>query len=228
MQMDAEGQLVLERIPFLASAGADVLTEFLSKSVRTRLHPGTFIRMEGDACTNFALVLEGTARVYKSGESGREITLYRIHPGESCVLTASCIVGGREFPAFAVAETDLDVVVIPASDFRRWVSQYDEWREYVFGLVSRRLASVIEVVEEVAFRRLDARVAGYLDHTADGEPLRVVATHEQIADELGSSREVISRILKEFEREDIVSLARGEIMVLSRPLLRRRAEQYAV
>lgn len=212
---------VSERLPFLGNAGTSIHDEFYARAIPAKLDTGTFIRMEGDECTNFALVLDGVARVYKSGPTGREITLYRIEPGEGCVLTASCIVGEEVFPAFAVAETDVFAAVVPASDFRRWVRQYPEWQTFVFRLVSGRLVNVITVVEEVAFLRLDARIAAFL-LGADIDADRVVhTTHDRIADELGSSREVVSRVLKEMENSGAIALSRGKITLIDERKLGR-------
>lgn len=164
--------------------------------------------MEGNACAHLPLILAGNARVYKLSDEGRPITLYRIPPGESCILTASCILSDRAFPAFAEAETDVEALVIPSALFREWFGQFDAWRTYVLDLLSRRLATMIELVEEVAFHRVDERLAAYL---LDAGAPEIVRTHEQIAADLGTSREVVSRILKDFEHHGWVALARGMI-----------------
>lgn len=216
-----------DAFPFLHDAPHGVQTAFAAEVRRRHLSSGQFICMEGDACGVLPLVLSGSARVYKSGETGRELTLYRIERGESCILTVSCIVGDRPFPAFAVAETDVVALLIPAATFRRWVLTEETWRGYAFDLLARRLSDVIETVEEVAFRRLDERVAAHLLGQASigaGEDLYVETTHEAVATELGSSREVVSRVLKEFEREGLVVLARGVIHITDTPGLRRKAE----
>lgn len=207
--------------PALDAAGQ----RFVAEGRALRLDPGQFVCMQGQGCSHLALVLDGTVRVYKSGESGREITLYRVERGESCILTASCILNERPFPAYAVTETQVAACMIPASTFQRWVEAYREWQQYVFDLMARRLEAVIEVVEEVAFRRLDARLADYLLGEAGDEPQDAVihATHEAIAAELGSSREVVSRLLKDFEREGLVGLSRGAVTVADPGGLGRRS-----
>ncbi|GIK40597.1 MAG: cyclic nucleotide-binding protein [Chloroflexota bacterium] len=184
---------------------------------------GASICWEGDTCTQLALVLSGAVRVYKVGESGREITLYRIEENESCILTASCILSQTQFPAFAVAETTVQAVLIPASILREWVQQYEVWRDYVFGLMSQRLAAVIATVEEVAFRRVDARIAEFVANLAE-EHQEVKITHQEIAFELGTAREVVSRILKDFEREKLIALSRGSIMIHNRQALLEKAK----
>ena len=198
--------------PFLNTADDAFLQTFFGRGMRAELSAGQFICLEGNQCVHLPLVLSGIARVYKIAESGREITLYRIEPGESCILTASCILSHRDFPAFAVAETDVEAVVIPAGDLPAWFNQHAVWRAYLFDLLSRRLGSVIELVEEVAFRHMDARLAAYLMNTAPAAG-KVERTHEAVAADLGTSREVVSRLLKDFEQDGLVALSRGVIRV---------------
>jgi CRP/FNR family transcriptional regulator len=167
-----------------------------------------------------ALLLSGSVRVYKIGESGREITLYRLGPGRSCILTASCIVNDLAFPAHAMVEENVEALVVPAPVFQDWVSRHEVWRKYVFALASQRLANVIMLIEEVAFGRMDKRLADYLSAAAtaaEGDPPVLKTTHEAIAADLGSSREVVSRLLKDLEVRGVVKLARGTITVLQPP-----------
>ena len=217
-------QSALDAFPFISLLSESAREELSRAAVPATIDAGDFTLMEGDTCASLAIVLEGVVRVYKSGSRGREITLYRILPGESCVLTASCIMSGRPFPAFARVESAVVAIAIPASDVRRWVQGNEVWRSYVFSLVSDRLANVIEVVEEVAFGRLDRRIARYLlQSDADADSV-VLTTHEHIADELGSSREVVSRILKDFENGGVVSLSRGRIRILDRATLTEKGQ----
>ena len=199
---------------FLDQPGDPVYQRFLQSASLARLDQGAYVCHEGHACGGLALVTRGTARVYKLGESGREITLYRVGPGESCILTASCILSDQPFPAFAMCETDVEAAVVPANEVVRWLSESPAWRDYVFGLVSRRLAEVISVVEEVVFRRMDRRIADYLHERLPGHGGAVRATHQQIASDLGTSREVVSRILKELEGDALIRIGRGEIELL--------------
>lgn len=216
-------QRVFDTFPFLQQADKELQEQFFARGIRTHLSAGQFICMESNQCTHLPLVLSGTARVYKLGEQGREITLYRIEPGESCILTTSCILSKRSFPAFAVAETDLEAIVIPAAVFPVWFERFDAWRTYIFELLSHRLSSVIELVEEVAFRQMDARVAAYLLDAPVGGVIE--RTHQAIATDLGTSREVVSRILKEFEHEGLVTLSRGAVHVSARKALNERRKK---
>ncbi|MEW8027492.1 MAG: Crp/Fnr family transcriptional regulator [Candidatus Thiodiazotropha sp.] len=181
------------------------------------------ICQQGMHCSHLALVIEGTARVYMIGENGREITLYRIGPGESCILTASCIMSQKPFPAFAVSEQPIQALIISTSDVVRWSNQEQAWRDYLFQLISERLSNVISVVEEVAFRRVDRRLAKYLLQHTDNDSSRMQATHQSIASDLGTSREVVSRILKDFEQQGLISITRGAITLEDRHRLNSKS-----
>ncbi len=200
-------------LPGLQRAEAAMQREFQQSAYYARIPAGRDIFAEGDEVSAIALLLSGAVRVYKIGETGREITLYRFSSGESCILTANAILNHQVFSALATVEEDAEAVMIPADQFRDWVNRYDLWREFVFDLLSQRLASVIEIVEEVAFGRLDARVAAFLlQRSQDQNPIPI--THQEIAAELGSSREVISRLLASLSNQGLIQLGRGLIDVL--------------
>lgn len=206
---------LLAAFPFLRQADRQVHSLLKTYGRPVSVPDGGFICTEGTECGHMSLVLDGTARVFKTGETGREITLYRLGRGDACILTASCIMNGVAFPAHAVADGPVEAFAIPAGTFRDWVERFPAWRGFVFGLFAERLATVIAVIDEVAFRRMDARLAGYLLETAAAAPdQRIETTHETVAAELGSSREVISRLLKDLEHDRLVALARGVITVL--------------
>lgn len=196
--------------PFWHKLAPETKTDFLTQSQHISLPADKFIGLEGDVCHHLPLVISGSVRVYKIGESGREITLYHLNRGDSCIMTASSIISQKVFPAFAVTETEVEAIIIPANSLKQWVKQNPVWQEYIFGLFSQRLGNVIEIVEEVAFGRMDYRIASYLLNNADRQKT-IRITHEAIAQELGSSREVISRILKTFEKRGFLSLSRGKI-----------------
>lgn len=186
-----------------------------------RLPPQQPVCLQGDSCRHLPLLLSGRARVFRTSESGREITLYRIEAGESCVLTASCILSDIPFPALAVTETEAEALLVPAGSVHAWLGESAVWRRYLFALVARRLADVITVVEEVAFRRMDARVAAWLLERPDRG--RIVTTHQEMAEDLGSSREVVSRLLRDLENDGLILRQRGEIALLNRQGLERLA-----
>lgn len=214
--MKRDNQSLIEQFSFLRDAPTAVKEQFQQHVLIRELPAGATVCWEGDQCQQLAIVLEGTVRVYKVGENGRELTLYRLEASESCVLTASCILSNSHFPALAVTETAVRAALIPAPILRRWTEQHGIWREYVFGLMAQRLATVITTVEEIAFRRVDVRIANFLvQHSSN----TLAITHQEIAAELGTAREVVSRILKDYEREQLVALSRGTITILNRPAL---------
>ena len=219
-------QLAIQRFTFLEGDNGALKKDFFRTATLARVKKGETICHEGTQCSHLALVLSGSARVFKLGESGREITLYRVGPGESCILTASCIVNHRPFPAVAVCEDEIEAVIIPTSLVIEWFSRFASWRGYLFSLISDRLGDVITIIEEVAFRRVDRRIASYLLARVGAEEAPYIkATHQEIASELGTSREVVSRILKDLEAQTAISVSRGSIHVLDRQLLREKAEE---
>jgi CRP/FNR family transcriptional regulator len=219
---DEQTARILRVLPILQQAGPELAREFRARAFFARVPAGRDVFVEGDRADAIALLVAGAVRVYKIGETGREITLYRFGHGESCVLTANAILSRKTFPAIATVERDAEAVMVPADAFREWVGRYELWREFVFGLLADRLATVLAVVDEVVFRRLDRRVAALLLARGAGEnPIRV--THQEIAAELGSSREVISRLLEDFARQGLIEAGRGTIGITDRAGLQARA-----
>ena len=211
-----DSQLQRFRYRYPRLAGEPVLLQELARQGRVvTLEAGQHICLEGNGCSHLAFPLEGVARIYKVGETGREITLYRIEPGECCILTLSCILTESPFPAFAVAEQPLTGVVVPAGVIRHWSDTLPGWRQYSWNLVASRLGDIISLVEEITFRRMDQRLERHLasrERFPPGQQVKV--THQQIATELGTSREVVSRLLKDLEQKGRVELGRGWLRVL--------------
>jgi CRP/FNR family transcriptional regulator len=180
------------------------------------LPPGTLIFTEGTPCIGFPLVLSGSIRVFKVSASGRELPLYRVNPGESCLISTVCLVGAIAYEARAEAETETRVAVVAPAHFSRLLANVS-FQRFVFALFSRRLSDLMILVDALAFKRLDQRLALLL---ATGPGIRR-ATHQAIADELGTVREIASRLLKEFEKAGLVALRRGRIDVLDADGLRQ-------
>jgi CRP/FNR family transcriptional regulator len=202
-------------LPILQQANAQLVREFQQAAFLTKIPRGRDVFLEGSRVDAIALLISGVVRVYKIGETGREITLYRFGNGQSCILTANAILSQKTFPAIATVEKEAEAVMIPADTFRDWVVRYDLWRGFVFDLLSQRLSTVMAVVDEIAFRRMDARVASLLLARMEMQnPIRI--THQEIAAELGSSREVISRLLEDFSERGLIRSGRGEVEVLDR------------
>jgi CRP/FNR family transcriptional regulator len=204
----------VEAFPAFRNASEGVVRGILSNVVYRSFPSGMLVYAEGDACSAIAFLLSGEIRVYKTGEGGREITLYEIGRGETCILNASCILATIPYPANAVSVREGSMLLIPADDFRSLMEKSEEMRRFVFEIISRRLSSVMELVEAVAFGRMDRRLMEYLMGKATNGVLRF--THQKIADDLGSSREVVSRLLKDLEHKGIVALSRNQITLLKR------------
>ncbi|MDJ0738106.1 MAG: Crp/Fnr family transcriptional regulator [Gammaproteobacteria bacterium] len=213
--MLSEPSLARFREHFASIAGDRELMRHVEAGASVASLPaGKTICNEGDACSHLALLLSGSARVFKLAESGREITLYHVEPGECCILTASCMLSGRAFPAHASVERPLDTVLIPSARVVDWAATLEVWRRFLWRLLAERLGDVIGLVDEVAFRRMDQRLVDHLVAHAARHGPELRATHGQIAAELGTSREVVSRLLKDLEQRGALRLHRGRIEVL--------------
>jgi CRP/FNR family transcriptional regulator len=204
--------------PALRGVDAATLEQLLQGAQLVELPAGTALFGAGAPCRQFPFVLQGTIRVSKVGE-GRELQLYRVGPGESCVLTSSCLVGGSEYPASGVVEADARLVVLPREGFDWLMTEHAPFRQYVFSLFAERLADLMGLVEAVAFHKLDRRVAAALL----GRGRTVALTHQQLADEVGSVREIVTRVLNGFADAGWVRLGRGSIELMDAAALRRAA-----
>ena len=175
---------------------------------------------ERQPCQGFPFILRGGIRVAKPAANGRELPLYRVLPGESCIITSSCLLGHADYNARGVAESETELVLLPRPLFDELLAQAD-FRDFVFHLFAERIAGLMQLVEEVAFRKLDQRLAGLL--LGKGRLIR--ATHQQLADELGSVREMVSRLLKGFAEQGLVALGRNQIDILDPAGLRALAAE---
>ncbi|MBW4437631.1 MAG: Crp/Fnr family transcriptional regulator [Pleurocapsa minor GSE-CHR-MK-17-07R] len=221
MISDDQFDRVLQTLPFLRQADARVVTDFKRMAFVAHIPAGKDVFVEGDEVQAIALLMSGAVRVYKIGETGREITLYRFGFGESCILTANAILSRQLFSAIATVDQDAEAIMIPAESFREWVQRHDFWRDFVFTILSQRLSRLMEIVDEVVFQRMDARVAALL-HERGKTHNPISGTHQEIAAELGSSREVISRILENLARQGMIRVLRGSIEILDADLLEKQ------
>jgi CRP/FNR family transcriptional regulator len=192
--------------------------ELLRSTQFNRLRGGDVAYRQGQHCHAYVMCIEGQTRVFKTSESGREILLYQVGPGETCVLTTSCLMAGSSFPAESNAQTDVLLAVLPASVFHRLMGVSPRFRKFVLDNYGDLLSSLIMLVDEVAFASLDLRLARRLLAEANAQGV-VAKTHQQLALDLGSVREVISRYLAEWERMGWVHATRGSIEVENRSVL---------
>ena len=215
----------IERFAGLSSLSEDIRRTLVSRSAVVRVPAGHVIFGPGRSPDNLLLLTEGTVRVYQTSESGREIVLYRVEAGQSCVLTTACLLAHEDYTAEGVAETDVEAVAIPRAVFDELMAGSGVFRAFVFTAYSRRITDLFRVIDEVAFGHIDVRLAQRLVTLARGmKEIRV--THQQLAAELGTAREVISRQLHEFQRKGWVSQARGVISLLDTASLRHIADSH--
>ncbi len=201
-------------VPELRDADEAVLDRLLENAQIVKLDHDRFVFHAGDLCRAFLILLDGEVRVQLTSESGREVTLYRIAPGGSCILTTSCLLSDEQYPAEAIAESDVEALAIPVASFQAALESSQWFRRFVFDGFSSRLTSVIRKFEQIAFTAIDARLAGVLLEL-DKKGVDKI-THQDIAVELGTAREVVSRHLKRFESEGWVRLGRGQVSLVDR------------
>lgn len=196
--------------------------ELLLKFARIVEAPvGTIGYREGTPCGAYVMRLAGRSRVYKMSLSGREILLYRVSAGETCVITTTCLLGNSDYPASTVVEEPIRDVLIPAAAFNQLMMESNVFRKYVMSNYGALISDLIVLLDEVAFRTLNSRLAKIL---LEYQSAVISKTHQQIADELGTAREVISRQLKRLEQKEIVSLSRGQIEITNKEALKQIAE----
>ena len=211
---------LLQQYPMLRELpGAELEALFIKASVM-QLAAETLVFDENQPCQGFPLLLSGSIRVIKAAPNGRELQLYRVMPGESCILTSSCLLGHTRYQARGIAEQTLEMVLLPASAFHALLGNCEAFRSYVFHLFSDRLTDLMQLVSAVAFQKLDQRLAKLLINKTG--PIHT--THQALADELGSAREIISRLLKGFAEQGWVKLGREHIDITNTAALRKFAE----
>ena len=175
----------------------------------------------GQHAENYLLVLEGQVRVYRIAANGREVDFYRVNHGQSCVLTTSCLFAGEQYPADGVTTQPVRAVAIPRDAFHAAISCSTVFRQFVFAAFSQRMSALLTLIDDLVFGRIDARLAQCLLRLAGDNGVEIVRTHQELANELGSAREVISRQLKEFENLAMVRLGRARLTILDHQALRR-------
>lgn len=208
MDSDLDRQLCAA-FPFMEALSADQRLRLLGGVQVRRAPAGTVLFDAKQPCGGFPLLVQGRVRVAKSAPNGREIVLYRVDPGEGCILSGGCLLGHTDYSARGVAESDVTLLSIPPALFQEMIVSAPAFREFVFGMYGARLSEVMELVEEVAFRKLDARLAQLLIHRG---PV-VSETQQRLADELGSVREVVSRVLRSFEDRGWIRIEREKVTV---------------
>mgnify|MGYP001278475118 FL=1 len=209
---------LIDLYPVLQDLPAPLRERLLAESQPMTVPPGTVLFDEHQPCQGFPFVLAGSIRVVKLAANGRELPLYKVLPGESCIITSSCLLGHADYNARGVTESETTLVLLPRALFDKMLGE-TPFRDFVFDLFAERISELMQLVEEVAFRKLDQRLANLLL----GKGRQLHTTHQQLADELGSVREMVSRLLKGFADLGLVRLGREQIEILDPAGLRRIA-----
>ena len=210
----------IENFKGLSRLPTEIREELQTGSDITEVPAGTQIFAPGKTAESLLLLLDGTVRVHQHSETGRDVFLYRVHAGESCVLTTACMLAFEDYSAEGTAETDVKAVAIPRKLFDELVAKSAVFREFVFTAYSRRITDLFSLIDDIVFQRMDIRLATRLLELA-GETETVHATHAVLATELGTAREVISRTLSEFQRRDWIEQSRGEVRIKAPAALKR-------
>jgi CRP/FNR family transcriptional regulator len=213
------GERLKAQYPALRDLPQEEFSRILAEGTLREVPAGTVMFDEAQPCMGFPFILGGSIGVSKLAENGREIQLYSVDAGDSCILTSSCLLGSVDYAAHGVTLAPTTLFILPRPTFERLLRSSDGFRRYVFGLFADRISDLMQTVEEVAFKRLDQRLAALL--LRRGPTVR--ATHQQLADELGSVREIISRIMRNFSVQGLVQTGREQITILDSDGLRRVA-----
>src|SRR6056297_80628 len=222
--MQATVAEALQRVPGLAGLEDRDAEALLGAAALLHLGAGDAVFHAGAECRHFLIITQGSVRVTLNALSGRSVTLYRLQPGDTCVLTTSCLMSSRRYPAEARTETPVSALAMGRSTFERGLEESAPFRRFVLDSFSRRLTGVIERMEAVALTPVEARLAALLLalDPGDGE---VSITHQRLAEELGTAREVISRHLKRLEGAALLILGRGVVTLSDQAGLRAIADE---
>lgn len=209
----------LRFFPRLKQLNSIAWNKMLLHSKHVHLQEGDMVFKAGEACQNYLFILSGVVRVQKSSSNGHELTLYRLYTGQVCEITTTCLLANEIYHAEAIAETEVRAILVPKQYFQEALSDTPEFREYVYSSLEKRINVLLDFVEEVAYVPVDNRLARCLIENMDKNQV-VLTTHYQLATNLGTAREVVSRLLKSFEKNGYLKLGRGKIHILNeQPLL---------
>lgn len=220
MDRDDAGAGWIENFEGLRRLPPDICADLVQGSRIVSVPAGTQVFQPGQSADNLLLLLEGTVRVQQRSDTGREVFLYRVHAGESCVLTTACMLAFEDYAADGIAETEVRAVAIPRRTFDDLVARSPVFREFVFAAYSRRITDLFALIDDIVFQRMDVRLASRLLELADDQGM-VRATHAVLASELGTAREVVSRTLAEFQRRGWIGQSRGAVRITGRAGLER-------
>lgn len=206
----------LSRLPFWGALTEQERDTVQKSAFLRHYEKGAQVHSGGQECLGLLLVLSGEIRTYLLSGEGREITLFRLYPGDVCVLSASCVLSQISFDTQLTAQQDTQVLVIPASVVALLRDTNLAARCYLYELATQRFSDVMWAMQQLLFRQLDQRLAAFLlaEYRRTGSPT-IAMTHEQLAQQISSARESVARILKQFAEDGLVELKRGAITIVN-------------
>lgn len=218
--MEEREALFAEAFPFWKDLAPQQQSAILESSVEIFYPKGTVLHRAEQGCKGILLLCSGQLRTYIVSEEGREVTLYRVHGGEACVMAASCLMDAIVFDVLIEAIEDTQAITVPAAVFSRVIQDRPEAELFLYKTASERFSDIMWTMQQILFMGADRRVAIFLwDEYVRGGAV-IALTHDEIARYIGSAREVVTKVLKYFAQEGIVSLGRGRVTVLDKEKLR--------
>lgn len=194
---------------------SELLAAIEKEAVHKTFHAGEVIMRTGQYIKATVLVLKGRIKIYRENDEGGEFLIYYIGPGEACAISMICTIQSKTSEITAIAEEDTDVLMIPVQFMDQWMSTYKSWYQFVIQTYRKRFDELLIVIDHIAFRGMDERLEFYLKRYAGNTGKATIElSHQQIADDLNSSREVISRLLKKMEQRKMLRLHRNMIELL--------------
>lgn len=210
----------LRSLGFFIESPAEVRHAMEGAARMVALRAGDIFYRESQPCPHFAVVHSGDLRVFKTDPTGHELTLYHVRDGEACLVNLLCVTLGTSAVATARAEVDTSAIAFPGAMLDAWISASPAVRRFVMEAFAARIAGVMSLAGEIAFRRVDRRLVSLLLERFREDRV-IVATHDEIASELGTAREVVSRAIGELARRGAIRASRGRIELIDEASLRR-------
>jgi CRP/FNR family transcriptional regulator, anaerobic regulatory protein len=196
--------------------GAILEAELYVNSQRKTLPAETVLMQSNSYVRSIPVVLSGSMRVMRQDDDGREVLLYYIKPGESCIMSILAGIHDDTSKVKLVVEEDSEVLMLPVAKASEWIKVYPEWADFIFKLYHKRFEELLDVINAVAFQKLDDRIVTLLKRKAGVYGSNEFSiTHKQLAEELGTTREVISRLLKQMEKQQLITLSRNKITLIT-------------
>lgn len=219
--MNAHESITNENIQSLKKLFSDLYEPNLVQAIQQkghllRIHAGESLIQIGQYIKYMPLILSGSLKIMREDDDGKELLIYHVDPGETCAMSITCCMGDTKSNVRAEAEEDTTLIAIPIHLLDQWSSEYVSWKHFIMRTYQKRFEDLLKTIDSIAFQKLDDRLLQLLKEKSLKSPEQVItATHQEIANELHSSREVISRLLKKLENEGAVKLGRNKIQWLS-------------